>query len=119
MKMGTLHRRAGSRSGHLRRCLGQASWRGAPAAIAANPVVIASSSTGPYTRPARPRRGCATDVVGNHFHPGDSVGSCGKLRQQHPLHLHIQATDGTNWYEATGPPSLSIIPTPLRCAPGI
>ena len=51
--------------------------RGAPAAIAANPVVIASRSTGPYTRRARPRRGSATDVVGNHVHPGDSVGSCG------------------------------------------
>ena len=44
--------------------------RGAPAAIAANPVVIASSPTGPYTLPAGPRRGSATDVVGNHVHPG-------------------------------------------------
>ena len=42
-----------------------------------NPVVIASSPTGPYTLPARSRRGSATDVVGNHVHPGDSVGSCG------------------------------------------
>src|SRR3954469_19441590 len=50
--------------------------RGAPAAFAANPAVIASSSTGPYTLPARPRRGSVTDVVENHVHPGDSVGSC-------------------------------------------
>ena len=31
------------------------------------------SSTGPYTLPARPRRGSVTDVVENHVHPGDSV----------------------------------------------
>ncbi len=85
--------------------LGQAGRvRGGPGAIAGNHVVIASSPTGPFILLAHLRRGSATVAVGDHVQPGDPVGSCGNSGNSTQPHVHIQATDSTDWEGAKGLP---------------
>ena len=85
--------------------LGQASRvRGGPAAIAGNHVVIATSPSGPYVLLAHLRRGSVTVAVGDRVRTGDRVGSCGNSGNSTQPHLHLQATDSTNWDEARGVP---------------
>jgi murein DD-endopeptidase MepM/ murein hydrolase activator NlpD len=85
--------------------LGQASRvRGGAAAVAGNHVVIASTPTGPFILLAHLRRGSVTVAVGDHVQTGDPVARCGNSGNSTQPHLHIQATDSTNWDEAKGLP---------------
>src|SRR4051812_21277306 len=113
--MGMLHHRAGVTLWAPSALPWPTLVRGASAAFAANPVVIGSSSTGPTPCPRVPRRGFATDMVRKARLPR-RLG--GELRQQHPLHLHIQAIDITNWYEAPGPHHFRHPNAPAMRAPG-
>jgi hypothetical protein len=85
--------------------LGQAARiRGGPAAIAGNHVVIAADPDGPYILLAHLRNGSPTVKVGDRVREGSVVGACGNSGNSTQPHLHIQATDSTNWQSARGLP---------------
>ncbi|MCE0488428.1 M23 family metallopeptidase [Ornithinimicrobium sediminis] len=85
--------------------LGQARRvRGGPAAIAGNHVVIATDERGPYILLAHLQQGSVTVTVGDHVPEGTVVGACGNSGNSTQPHLHIQATDTTNWDHAKGLP---------------
>lgn len=85
--------------------LGQAGRvRGGPPAIAGNHVVIAADERGPYILLAHLQQGSVTGTVGDHVPEGAAVGACGNSGNSTQPHLHIQATDSTNWDQARGLP---------------
>jgi murein DD-endopeptidase MepM/ murein hydrolase activator NlpD len=85
--------------------LGQAGRvRGGPSAIAGNHVVIALDGHGPYILLAHLQRGSVTVTAGDHVQEGAVVGACGNSGNSTQPHLHIQATDSTNWDQAQGLP---------------
>ena len=85
--------------------LGQAGRaRGGPSAIAGNHVVIATGADGPFVLLAHLRRGSVKVAVGDHVQDGVVVGACGNSGNSTQPHLHIQATDSTNWGQARGLP---------------
>lgn len=95
--------------------LGQASRvRSGPTAIAGNHVVIAAAD-GPYVLLAHLRKGSIEVGVGDQVQEGDALGACGNSGNSTQPHLHLQATDSTNWdlarglpiaFRATGAPAL-------------
>lgn len=85
--------------------LGQARRaRGGPSAIAGNHVVIATGADGPFILLAHLRRASVKVAVGDHVQEGVVVGACGNSGNSTQPHLHIQATDSTNWDHARGLP---------------
>lgn len=96
--------------------LGQARRaRGGPSALAGNHVVIATGADGPYILLAHLRKGSVEVAVGDQVQEGVALGACGNSGNSTQPHLHIQATDSTNWdlarglpiaFRATGAPAL-------------
>ena len=85
--------------------LGQAGRvRRGPPAIAGNHVVIATAADGPFILLAHLRRGSLEVAVGDQVPPGAVIGGCGNSGNSTQPHLHIQATDSTNWEQARGLP---------------
>ncbi|HVH93357.1 MAG: M23 family metallopeptidase [Nocardioidaceae bacterium] len=78
--------------------------RGGPPAIAGNHVVIASGAGGPFILLAHLRRGSLEVGVGDDVQAGATVGACGNSGNSTQPHVHVQATDSTNWSEARGLP---------------
>jgi len=85
--------------------LGQARRaRGGPRAIAGNHVVIAAGNDGPYILLAHLRKGSVKVAVGDDVHEGVVLAGCGNSGNSTQPHLHIQATDSTDWNQARGLP---------------
>lgn len=85
--------------------LGQAARvRSGPTAVAGNHVVTATDERGPYILLAHLQRGSVTVTVGDEVPEGAVVGACGNSGNSTQPHLHIQATDSTNWDQARGLP---------------
>jgi hypothetical protein len=85
--------------------LGQPRRIGAgPAAIAGNHVVIAVEDAGPFVLLAHLRNGSVNVAAGNYVHVRDVVGRCGNSGNSTQPHVHIQATDTTDWGRARGLP---------------
>lgn len=85
--------------------LGQARRAGGgPPAIAGNHVVIATAANGPYILLAHLRQGSIAVAVGDPVQEGVVLGACGNSGNSTQPHLHIQATDSTNWDQARGLP---------------
>ena len=85
--------------------LGQARRaRGGPRALAGNHVVIATGTDGPYILLAHLRKGSVKAAVGDHVHEGVVLAACGNSGNSTRPHLHIQATDSTDWNQARGLP---------------
>lgn len=78
--------------------------RGAPSAIAGNHVVIATDERGPYILHAHLQKGSVTVMIGDQVSEGAVVGACGNSGNSTQPHLHLQATDTTNWEQARGLP---------------
>ena len=73
-------------------------------AIAGNHVVIATDERGPYILHAHLQKGSVTVMIGDQVSEGAVVGACDNSGNSTPPHLHIQATDTTNWEQARGLP---------------
>ena len=78
--------------------------RGGPPAIAGNHVVIATGADGPYILLAHLRKGSVKVAVEDHVQVGGAVAACGNSGNSTQPHLHIQATDSTDWDQARGLP---------------
>lgn len=78
--------------------------RGGAPAIAGNHVVIAVDTDGPFILLAHLRHGSVKVGVGDHVQEGEVVGACGNSGNSTQPHVHIQATDSTNWDRARGLP---------------
>lgn len=85
--------------------LGQARRvRGGPAAVAGNHVVIAVGTGGPFVLLAHLRRGSVEVTPGDRIQEGAVLGACGNSGNSTQPHLHIQATDSTDWDRTRGLP---------------
>jgi murein DD-endopeptidase MepM/ murein hydrolase activator NlpD len=78
--------------------------RGGPPAIAGNHVVIAAGAAGPFILLAHLRKRSVRVSIGDQVHEGVVLGACGNSGNSTQPHLHIQATDTTNWDQARGLP---------------
>ncbi|MBF4574298.1 M23 family metallopeptidase [Herbiconiux sp. VKM Ac-1786] len=78
--------------------------REGPAAIAGNHVVIAADEGGPFILVAHLRRGSVAVVVGERMRAGQFIGRCGNSGNSTQPHVHLQATDSTDWPTARGLP---------------
>lgn len=85
--------------------LGQAGRiRAGVAAIAGNHVVIAAAANGPFVLLAHLRRGSIQVRAGQPVKSGDPIGQCGNSGNSTEPHVHVQATDSTDWDRARGLP---------------
>ncbi len=87
--------------------LGQAERvRRGPHAIAGNHVVIAmgQGGGGPFVLVAHLRRGSLDVTVGDRVAVGQPLGQCGNSGNSTQPHVHVQATDSTDWNRARGLP---------------
>ena len=85
--------------------LGQPSRiRRGPPAIAGNHIVIAVEDEGPFVLLAHLRHGSVEVAAGDHVQVGDVVAGCGNSGNSTQPHLHIQASDSTDWDRARGLP---------------
>lgn len=85
--------------------LGQAKRaRAGASAIAGNHVVIAMGGHGPFVLLAHLRRGTVRVAPGDRVVVGDRVGECGNSGNSTQPHVHVQATDSTEWPSASGLP---------------
>jgi hypothetical protein len=78
--------------------------RGGPVAVAGNHVVVAATGDGPFVLLAHLRQGSVRVRVGERVAAGDPVGECGNSGNSVQPHLHLQATDSTDWAVARGLP---------------
>lgn len=78
--------------------------RRGPPALAGNHVVIAVADAGPFVLLAHLRRGSVEVAAGDRVQAGDLVAACGNSGNSTQPHLHIQATDSTDWDRARGLP---------------
>jgi hypothetical protein len=78
--------------------------RRGPPAVAGNHIVIALADTGPFVLLAHLRHGSVEVAAGDRVHVGDLVAGCGNSGNSTQPHLHIQATDSTDWDRARGLP---------------
>jgi hypothetical protein len=78
--------------------------RGGAPAIAGNHVVIAVDDAGPFVLLAHLRHGSVEVGAGDRVQVGDVLGRCGNSGNSTQPHLHIQATDTTEWDRARGLP---------------
>lgn len=84
---------------------GQASRAaGGAAALAGNHVVVAQGTDGPFVLVAHLRRGSICVDVGEHVAQGQPIGECGNSGNSTQPHVHVQATDTTDWPRAKGLP---------------
>lgn len=84
--------------------LGQARRaRGGAPAIAGNHVVVAHPGGG-YVLVAHLRRSSVGVAVGDRVREGDVLGACGNSGNSTQPHVHVQATDSTDWERARGLP---------------
>ena len=85
--------------------LGQASRiREGAGAIAGNHVVVAVQPDGPFVLVAHLRRGSVCVSPGDRIEVGQPVGQCGNSGNSTQPHVHLQATDSTEWAVARGLP---------------
>ncbi|GAA1995542.1 M23 family metallopeptidase [Microbacterium pumilum] len=85
--------------------LGQASRvREGAAGVAGNHVVLSLGAGGPFVLLAHLRRGSLVVRVGDRVALGDQVGECGNSGNSTQPHVHVQATDSTDWPTARGLP---------------
>jgi peptidase M23-like protein len=66
--------------------------------------VIAVADAGPFVLLAHLRRGSVEVAAGDRVQAGDLVAACGNSGNSTQPHLHIQATDSTEWDRARGLP---------------
>jgi Peptidase family M23 len=78
--------------------------RRGPPAVAGNHIVIAVADAGPFVLLAHLRHGSVEVAVGDRVQVGDLVARCGNSGNSTQPHLHIQATDGTDWDRTRGLP---------------
>lgn len=74
------------------------------AALAGNHVVIAASDGGPFVLIAHLRRGSILVQPGERVRAGTVVAQCGNSGNSTQPHVHLQATDSTDWLRARGLP---------------
>jgi hypothetical protein len=74
------------------------------AALAGNHVVLALGPAGPFVLLAHLRRGSVCVHPGDAVAPGDRLGACGNSGNSTEPHVHVQATDSTDWPTARGLP---------------
>lgn len=85
--------------------LGQAGrLRQGPSAIAGNHVVISQGAGGPFVLLAHLQQGSVRVRVGDRVHPGEVVAACGNSGNSTQPHVHLQATDSTDWEFTRGLP---------------
>lgn len=73
-------------------------------ALAGNYVVIDISGEGPFVLLAHLQHGSVCVRDGDFVEPGQQVGRCGNSGNSTQPHVHLQATDTTDWHNATGLP---------------
>jgi hypothetical protein len=73
-------------------------------AVAGNHVVVAATDDGPFVLLAHLRQGSLRVRVGQPVAAGDPVGECGNSGNSVQPHVHLQATDSTDWAVARGLP---------------
>lgn len=73
-------------------------------AIAGNHVVIAVGTNGPFILVAHLQRGSVSVEAGAEVEAGQVIGRCGNSGNSTQPHVHVQATDSTNWSTARGLP---------------
>jgi len=78
--------------------------RAGPSAIAGNHVVLEVEPGGPYVLLAHLGRGSVRVRTGAVVAAGETVGLCGNSGNSTQPHLHIQASDSTDWDRARGLP---------------
>lgn len=78
--------------------------RGGSAAIAGNHVVIAMGERGPFVLLAHLRRGSVRVAAGEQVEVGSVLGACGNSGNSTQPHVHVQATDSTDWEHSHGLP---------------
>ena len=66
--------------------------------------MIALSESGPFVLIAHLRRGSVRVRSGAPVQPGDLLGECGNSGNSTQPHVHVQATDSTDWESARGLP---------------
>ncbi len=74
--------------------------RAGVAGIAGNHVVIAASPGGPFVLLAHLRRGSVRVRPGDEVTAGTQVGECGNSGNSTEPHVHVQASDSTDWASA-------------------
>ncbi|GAA3531749.1 hypothetical protein AFL01nite_20640 [Aeromicrobium flavum] len=85
--------------------LGQARRiRSGPPAIAGNHVVIEVEDGGAFVLLAHLREGSVSVPVGDVVGIGTVVGACGNSGNSTRPHVHVQATDSTDWQRTRGLP---------------
>jgi len=95
--------------------LGQAARvREGPGAIAGNHVVIAVEPSGPFVLVAHLRNGSVCVAPGEWVTPGQVIGQCGNSGNSTQPHVHLQATDSTEWAVARGLPIAFVTPRGLE-----
>lgn len=101
----TDHEARRSQPALLAYALGQAARiRRGPPAIAGNHVVIALGDAGPFVLLAHLRRASVRVEVGDTVAVGRPIGACGNSGNSTQPHVHLQATDSTDWPRARGLP---------------
>lgn len=99
------HRARRSQLSRLPYALSQGSrLRAGPAAIAGNHVVIAAGEPGPYVLLAHLRSGSVGVQAGAHVDVGQVLAQCGNSGNTTQPHVHLQATNSTQWSSALGLP---------------
>jgi murein DD-endopeptidase MepM/ murein hydrolase activator NlpD len=78
--------------------------REGPAALAGNHVVIAAGDNGPFVLLAHLRRGSMRVAPGQRVDAGQVVAECGNSGNSLQPHVHLQATDSTDWARTRGLP---------------
>jgi murein DD-endopeptidase MepM/ murein hydrolase activator NlpD len=78
--------------------------REGPAALAGNHVVIAAGDDGPFVLLGHLRRGSVRVAPGQAVAAGQVVAECGNSGNSTQPHVHLQATDSTDWARTRGLP---------------
>lgn len=78
--------------------------RGGPGDLAGNHVVIAVAPGGPFVLLAHLQRGSLQVEPGQRVPEGVPVGRCGNSGNSTEPHVHLQASDSTDWARAAGLP---------------
>ncbi|MFD4422982.1 M23 family metallopeptidase [Agromyces sp. NPDC058484] len=87
--------------------------RAGAAGVAGNHVVIAIDPVGPFVLLAHLRRGSIRVRPDDRIEVGAEVAACGNSGNSTQPHLHLQATDSTDWNTARG------LPIAFRTARGL
>ncbi|GHD00535.1 M23 family metallopeptidase [Zhihengliuella salsuginis] len=82
--------------------------------LAGNRVVIAVGDAGPFVLIAHLRCGSAVVAVGDRVRAGQQVGACGNTGNSTEPHVHVQASDSTDWERAAGVPIAFRLPGGVR-----